>query len=133
MSINNCTFTGRIGKDCETRFTTGGDAITAFSLAVDVGWGEKKTTLWLRCNGWGQRYEKVAPYLTKGQSVGVSGELSAPEWTARDGTTKTSIELRLNQLELLGSKSGEQSAPKTAYKDTVSNPPADDFGGDIPF
>ena len=125
MSLNVCTFTGRIGKDCESK-AVGNDTVTVFSLAVDVGWGEKKTTLWLRCNGLGSRYEKVAPYLTKGAQIGVSGELSNREWTTKEGDTKSSLELRLSDLALIG-------APK-AKTDDAQEAIADDFGDrEIPF
>jgi len=121
MSLNVCTFTGRLGKDCESRSTTGGDTVTSFTLAVDVGWGDKKSTLWLRCNGWGKRYEAVAPYLTKGQSVGVSGELSNREWTDKEGEKKTSLELRLVEVALLGAKQEGKAESKPAAAESAGD------------
>jgi len=129
MSINNCTFTGRIGKDAETRFTPSQKAITSFSLAVDVGWGDNKKTLWLRCNGWGDRFTKLSEYLIKGQQIGVCGEVSLNELTDKEGGTKTSLELNVREIELLGAKS--ESTQRTKPERTQ---PADDgFQDDIPF
>ncbi len=127
--MNVCCFTGRLGKDCETKFVSAGNGseVTEFRLAVDVGYGEKKTTMWVGCSGWGKRYAALAPYLLKGQSVGVTGELSNREWTDKAGVTKTSLELRLNDIALLG---GKPEAKEGGFRDT---PQDDDAGDRIPF
>jgi len=142
MSINNCTFTGRIGKDAETRFTPSQKAITSFSLAVDIGWGDNKKTLWLRCNGWGDRFTKLSEYLTKGQQVGVCGEVSLNEWDGDKGKM-TSLELNVREIELLGGKSESRSESGTKSEQTQrtkseqsfrQQPAADEFQDqDIPF
>jgi len=133
MSINNCTFTGRIGKDAETRFTPSQKAITTFSLAVDVGWGDNKKTLWLRCNGWGDRFTKLSEYLIKGQQVGVCGEVSLNEWDGDKGKM-TSLELNVREIELLGAKSESTQRTKTeqSFRQQSVNEFTDD-GDLIPF
>lgn len=90
---------GRIGKDAVTRFTQGGDSVTGFSLAMDDGFGDKKTTHWFDCSGWGKRYEAVAPYLLKGSQVFVVGEQGEREHEGKIYKT-----LRLQTLDLVGSK-----------------------------
>ena len=35
--MNIYSFTGRLGRDCETRFTQAGMAICSFTVAVDYG------------------------------------------------------------------------------------------------
>jgi len=133
MSINNCTFTGRIGKDAETRFTPSQKAITSFSLAVDIGWGDDKKTLWIRCNGWGDRFVKLSEYLPKGQQVAVTGEISLNEWEGNDGK-RTTLELNVREIELLGGKSESRTKPEsTAFRGA---PPPMDSGfvdEQIPF
>ena len=53
MNIFTCTC--RLGKDPEQRFTTGGDSAVQFDAAVDSGFGDKKTTTWIRFVMWGKR------------------------------------------------------------------------------
>jgi len=133
MSINVCTFTGRLGKDAETRFTPSQKAITTFSLAVDNGWGDNKKIMWVRCNGWGDRFVKLCEYLPKGQQVAVSGEISLNEWDSDNGK-KTSLELNVREIELLGGKS--ESTQRTKPESTgFRDKPADDgfAEDDIPF
>lgn len=128
--MNNWNFTGNLGNDCESRYLPNGDAIVSFSVGVKSGYGEKASTTWARCSMFGKRGESVAPYLTKGQLVGIVGELSAREWTNKDGATKTSIEVRVSDLTLLGKK--DASAPAPARQKQAAPAPADDFS-DIPF
>jgi single-strand DNA-binding protein len=128
--MNNWNFTGNLGNDAETRFAPSGDAIVSFSVGVKAGYGEKATTTWARCSMFGKRGQAVAEYLTKGQLVGISGELSAREWTDKEGNKRTSIEVRVNDLTLLGKRDqSQQPAQKPAQADTG-------FAGmddDIPF
>jgi len=105
--MNNCSFIGRVGKDAETRFTGAGKPVTLWSLAVDVGYGDKKTTLWLDCTLFGDRGEKVSSFITKGGKLGVCGELGA-----REHNGKTYITLNVREVSLLGGgKREDQTAP----------------------
>lgn len=105
--MNVFTVTGNIGRDCETR-TVGQTSLCTFSLAVKSGYGDKESTVWVRCAVWGKRAEGQLPqYLVKGSQVAVSGELSLNVYTNADGVEKTSVELRVNDLDLIGGKSGQ--------------------------
>jgi len=89
-----------------------GDAVVSFSVAVDFGYGEKKGALWPKCTIFGKRGEAVAPYLKKGQQVAVSGELSESKWTNKEGVEQKSLELRVNDVTLVGGKSdGGETKP----------------------
>lgn len=102
--MKSLTIAGNIGKDAETRRTPNGDAVTSWSVAVEERKGQDKRTLWVDCSLWGKRGESLAPYLTKGGKVSVSGEMSTRE---HDG--KTYLTLRAEQVTLLG---GGQDTPR---------------------
>jgi single-strand DNA-binding protein len=102
--MNSLNFTGGLGRDCETRFTAKGDAITSFSVALTSGYGESKLTTWLNCSIFGKRGESLAPYLVKGAQVAISGEFSARPYTSKAGDEKLSLEVRVNDLTLIGGK-----------------------------
>lgn len=110
--MNVWSFTGNLGADSESRFTPGGDAVVSFSVGVKSGYGDKATTTWARCQMWGKRGESVAPYLTKGQLVGVSGEVSLREYESQ-GSKRFSLDVRVNDLTLLGKRDGND-APRQA-------------------
>lgn len=140
--MNVFCFTGNLGNQAEQRFTPSGDSLVTFSVAVKAGFGDKAVTTWVRCNMWGKRGESVLPYLGKGQVVGVTGELTNREYE-KDGQTRTSLEVRVNDLTLLGGKqerseSSDRSAPapspaKREQKAAPAKNSFDDFDSDIPF
>jgi single-strand DNA-binding protein len=108
--------TGSLGKDCETKTTASGHPVMTFSVANNVGFGDKQKTNWIRCTVWGKRAEDggVSQYLKKGQQVFVSGELSTSEYTGNDGVLKFSIELNCNVIDLVGKKADGVPAPAPA-------------------
>lgn len=129
----------RIGKDAVTRFTQGGKSVTGFSAAFDTGWGDNKKTYWLDVSGWGERYEKVAQYLTKGSQVLIEGDIGT-----REHEGKTYLTLTLSDLKLIGGKQEGQGgghggsrggAPQRERPQRATDTrPLDDFQDeDIPF
>lgn len=132
--MNVFSFTGNLGNQAEQRYTQGGDSIVSFSVAVKSGFGDKAVTTWVRCTMFGKRGESVLPYLNKGQLVGVSGEFSAREWDDKEGQKRTSVEVRVNDLTLLGGKTeGQQEQRQNQKSNDNQKPASDDLGDDIPF
>lgn len=130
--MNVFNFTGNLGGDCETRYTQAGKAVVSFSVAVKAGFGENASTTWVRCSMFDKRAEAVSPYLTKGQLVGVSGEFSAREWEDKQGQKRTSIEVRVNDLTLLGKKADEPREQHQPQSRAKPQAPAYDQD-DVPF
>jgi len=83
---NQITVTGRIGKDPEIRFTTGGMAVAEFSLADTYGKDDKKKTTWHNCVAFGQLAENIVASVGKGKTVIVTGRYEQEEYTKKDGT-----------------------------------------------
>lgn len=115
--MNTCVFSGNLARDPETR-QVGDQALTTFTLAVQCGWGDKQTTLWLRCNLWGR--QKLAQYLHKGDRVCVSGELSQREYTTQDGQTRQSLELRIADIDLPPRQQGQQGQQRQQRQETLT-------------
>lgn len=122
--MNNWNFTGNLGKDAESRYTQSGDAVVSFSVGVKSGYGDKATTTWARCSMFGKRGEAVAPYLTKGQQVAVTGEVALREFTDKQGQSRSSLEVRVNDLTLVGKRDG--------HSDQRNQPPAQSSSGNAP-
>ena len=125
---------GNVGKDADIRYTAGDkpQAIAQFSFALQSGYGEKKVTTWINCNVWGDRAKTLAPMLTKGTRIGITGELTNRPYTDKQGVEKYSLELRVSDVTLLGAK-GDTSTPPA--KNNASDAPKDsmEFEDDIPF
>jgi single-strand DNA-binding protein len=117
---------GNLGKDAEVK-NAGGQELCVFSVASTTKVKGEDSTTWVRCSMWGARGAKLVPYLTKGKAVCVSGGL-----TTRDYDGKTYVEMRVDDVKLMGGK--ESGAPRggSRAKDDGeplrSNYPDDDDG-----
>jgi single-strand DNA-binding protein len=139
---NVFSFTGAVGRDAEVRYAPSGLAVLSFTVANNIGFGDKQQTLWIQVTLFGKRAEgQLQNYLKKGQQVFVSGELTQREYQAKDGTTKTSLDLNANIIDLIGKKN-EASQPHQNYKasgvrEQAPVPNRDNFDApyddDIPF
>lgn len=116
---------GTLGKDAEVKDVDKTKVIN-FSVAVNQGYGEKKTTLWVDAAKFGDK-TAVANYLKKGTKVFISGEPALVNWTSKTGTSGTSLRLRVNELELLGENKTKQS------EDSVSEKEPTHDNSDLPF
>lgn len=129
-------------RDAEVRYLQSGAAVLNVTVANNIGYGDKQKTLFIRVALFGKRAEgSLKDYLKKGQQIIISGELTQSEYKANDGTTKTSLELNANIVDLVG-KRGDSSAPAAqsqhheqksngyAPNQSASEAPYDD---DIPF
>ena len=99
----NVTVAGRLGKDAELR-QAGNSQVCSFSVAGDTGFGERKQSHWFNCSLWGNQGAALQQYLLKGQQVTVIGEFSE-----REHNGKYYKELRVNNIELQGSKGDNQN------------------------
>jgi len=70
---------GTVGKDAILRRTQGGDAVLGFSLAVDDGYGDNKSTMWFDVSIWGKRGESLQSHIKKGMKLTASGEFGLRE------------------------------------------------------
>ncbi|MFY9752449.1 MAG: single-stranded DNA-binding protein [Candidatus Acidiferrales bacterium] len=116
MSVNKAILVGRLGRDPETRFTSGGQAVANFSLATDSSYkdrnGERqKRTEWHRIVLWGKLAELAQQYLKKGSQVYLEGRIQSREWEdKRDGQKKTTVEIVVSEMKFLGSRGDAASA-----------------------
>jgi single-strand DNA-binding protein len=128
---NVFSFTGTVGRDAEVRYAPSGVAVLNVTVANNIGFGDKQQTLWIRAVVFGKKAEsKLVEHLKKGQQVFVSGELTQSEYQAKDGTTKTSLELNAYIIDLVGGRKENAPARQAAPKADVAY---DDFDDSIPF
>jgi len=132
MSVNKVILVGRLGRDPETRYTGGGQAVCNFSLATDETYkdrsGERqKRTEWHKIVVWGKQAEIAQQYLKKGSLVFVEGRIQSRQWDdKKDGTKRTAFEIVATSFRMLGSRSdGAGGSPRGAA-------PGGDFDAEAP-
>lgn len=134
--MTTVTILGKLGGDVELK-DVNGTALAKFSVAQNVGYGDKKSTNWFSVSIWGgQAKSNFVDYLKKGQMVQVVGELSTREYNG-----KTYMEVRSYSCNLAGSPQGgqqqqsqstQQAQPKPQTKPTAGGGTSD-LDDDLPF
>jgi single-strand DNA-binding protein len=101
---NNVTLIGNITRDPELRFTSSGQAIATFGLAVNRRWQNRQSGEWEEATSffdvacWAQLGENVAESLTKGSRVVVSGRLDQRSWETEGGDRRSKVEVIADEV-----------------------------------
>ena len=111
MSVNKVILVGRLGKDPETRYMTNGEAVTNVSLATSENYkdksGEKQEqTEWHNLVFYRRLAEIAGEYLKKGSQIYVEGRIQTRKWQDKEGKDRYTTEIIVNEMKMLGSKSG---------------------------
>lgn len=117
-SLNKVQLIGRLGRDPEVRYTSGGAAVANFTLATDETYkdrsGEKQQkTEWHNIVVWGPAVESyVSQYLHKGDLVYVEGKLQTRQWEdKRDGSKRTTTEVVVFDIKGMNTARTTEEAP----------------------
>jgi len=114
MSVNKVILVGRLGRDPETRYTGGGQAVANFSVATDETYKDKngerqKRTEWHKIVVWGKQAEIAQQYLKKGSLLFIEGRIQSREWQDKEGQKRTSFEIVATNFRMLGGR-GDSAA-----------------------
>jgi single-strand DNA-binding protein len=143
MSVNKVILVGRLGRDPETRYTSGGQAVCNFTMATDESYrdraGERqKRTEWHRIVLWAKLAEISQQYLKKGMLVYIEGRIQTRQWDDREGKKRTTTEIVGNVMRMLtprGEAPAAAAEPETpaggAVEESQAGPEISDE--DIPF
>lgn len=143
--VNKVILIGNLGQDPETRYMPSGGAVTNLRIATNESWKDKQTgelqerTEWHRVVMFERLAEIAAEYLRKGSQVYIEGTLRTRKWQDKDGNDRYTTEIRANEMQMLGGRSGAGAPATDRSRDSSSEPAparagvADDFDDDIPF
>ena len=101
--MNKLAIIGSLGRDPELRSTPNGIPVCTFSVGVTRRKSNEAEpqTDWFKVTAWRQLGENCNRYLAKGKKVFVAGPVSVSTYTAKDGTTRASIEITAEDVEFL--------------------------------
>lgn len=134
FSSDEITIAGKAARDAEMRFTPSGDAVTKFSIPVDRSFKGKdgewiKRTIWYNVEVWGALAEQANKRINKGAAVQVRGQLvmdaetGGPRiWTSKDGSPRSSFELRADNfggLTFLSDGGAQDNAPSNIDSEDI--------------
>ena len=112
--LNHVVLVGRLTRDPEVRYTSGGMPIVTLGLAVNGRqkdaasgqWTEKPNFFDIKL--FGERFERLATHLEKGRRVGVDGRLEWSSWET-EGQKRSKVEVVANELQFLDGR-GDDNA-----------------------
>lgn len=106
--MNQVCMIGNLTADAELRETAGGSQLVTFSIAVDdrerVGNSYETKPSFFRCAMFGERAGKLAPMLTKGKKIGISGKLKQDRYKNKYGQNVERYEIVVFDVTFTQSK-----------------------------
>jgi single-strand DNA-binding protein len=110
---------GNLGKDCIVN-TVNGKNVINFNIAhtekfKDSTGAQREKTTWVECAYWTDR-TGISPYLKKGTQVYAEGTPEVRTYQTNDGKGGASLSLRVQTVQLLGSRNGVDSVSAPAYE-----------------
>lgn len=147
--INKAILMGRLTRDPELRHTGSGTPVCSFSVAIDNGYGDNRSTDFINCVAWNKTAEFVDKYFTKGRMIIVIGRIQTRTWEGQDGKKNYATEVVASEVSFGETKksadengyrtqSGSYDAPKAADVPDMPAGGGDDFveldtNDDLPF
>jgi single-strand DNA-binding protein len=102
---------GNLGRDPELRYTTRGNAVCNFTVAVnrpgradENGQRAEDETEWFSVVAWDKLAETCSQFLGKGRKVYVEGRLQTRAWEGQDGQQRSKVEVVAQTMVMLDAK-----------------------------
>ena len=111
--MNKLIIKGNLTKDIDVKTTSNGTLVGEFTVANNERVGENEVTTFIKCIMFGERVEKICPYLLKGAKVLVDGRLEV-KTVVNDQLYNTYVSLYVNELDILKFVDGEEETKQTA-------------------
>ncbi len=142
--INKAILMGRLTRDPELRHTGSGTPVCSFSIAIDNGYGDNRSTDFINCVAWNKTAEFVEKYFTKGRMIIVIGRIQTRTWEGQDGKKNYATEVVASEVSFGESKRSADEGGFTAPNPMQTSVPEmpkdteDDFvtletNDDLPF
>ena len=110
-SLNRVMIIGNLGRDPELRYTTRGNAVCNFTVAVnrpgrtdENGRRSEDETEWFSVVAWDKLAETCNQFLSKGRKVYVEGRLQTRAWEGQDGQQRSRVEVVAQNMVMLDAK-----------------------------
>lgn len=129
--MNVTCLMGRLTKDPELR-ANGDKMVASFYLAVNRDY-DKDNSDFIPCVAFGKRAETIGKYLFKGSKITINGHLRTESYTGKDGTTKYSWKVVVDNFYFCESKKSGAASPAGQPEEDSFTPadPEEDEG--LPF
>ena len=129
MGINSVTLVGRAGRDPDVRYFESGSVVANLTMAVNRR-SKNDQPDWFNLEIWGKQAQVAADYVKKGSLIGITGSFKLDSWKDRNtGEEKTKPVVRVDRLELLGSRRESEGGNFNGQSQSFNSPTEEE----IPF
>ena len=137
MNINKVILMGRLTADPELKTSANNVSIVQFTVAVNRRYVSKDSNErqvdFIDCTAFNRNAEFLNKYFRKGSSIIVFGNIQVDVWKDKEGHSRRSTRIIVDELQFGESKNRDasSSAPATAEREGFSNASNSDFFSDI--
>ena len=129
--INKAILMGRLTRDPELRHTGTEKAVCNFTVAIDNGYGDNRSTDFINCVAWNKTAEFVDKYFTKGRMIIVIGRIQTRSWDGRDGRKNYATEVVASEVSFGETKKNAEEYSAGGKVDEFKE--LDGLPDDLPF
>ncbi len=124
MALNVVNLVGRAGAAPEIIHFQSGTVLCKLPLAVNRQSRNSDQPDWFNLEIWGKTAEIAGNYVQKGKLIGIQGSLKIETWTDKNtGGQRSRPTIKVDRLELLGSKRDNDPGAVSGYSESVSGYP----------
>ncbi|MCF7889094.1 MAG: single-stranded DNA-binding protein, partial [Victivallales bacterium] len=104
-SFNKVILIGNLTRDPQLRYTSSGQAVCDFSIAINrkyfVNGQEKEEVCFVDIVAWSKQAESCGKYLSKGSCVFVEGRLRNDNWEDREGRKRSKLRITADRVQFM--------------------------------
>lgn len=132
--MNHFSGIGNLTKDPELKKTNSNLSVCDFTIAINEGYGEKKTTEFVDCIVWKNLADNLCKYLHKGDKLAVEGRYHAENYETKNGEKRHKTQIVVTSLEFLTKKKDEPTYEESYENSSTIYTDDPEFQGDnLPF
>lgn len=139
--MNKVMLIGHVGADPQVKYLDQGVCVAQLRLAttergyvLQNGTQVPERTEWHNCIFWRKQAEVVEKYVHKGDRLYVEGKIQSRDWTDRQGISRKSIDIVVDNMEMLTSRpTAESAAQPAAQPTTPAATRPEENNGEYPF
>lgn len=107
MSFARITIVGNLTRDPQSRYLESGKLVLSFGMATNTKKSGQDVATFYDVSAFGEVAERLANmvergYIQKGRMLYVEGQFEVREYTANDGTIRTSNDVNLTDWQFVG-------------------------------
>lgn len=121
--MNHVCLMGRLTAEPELRRTQSGKDVLSFTLAINRGYGDKRSADFPSCVAWEGTAKFISQYFRKGSLIAVEGSLRTRSYEDKNGNKRFIMEVLVDNAHFTGERSNKSVDDTDQYGEFTPPPP----------